>query len=266
MTRPDLICPFTMEKMFQIKEVNDSLKRALKLQDKSLIKTEVKMVAHYEALKEIRNGHINISEHMKGKYNTQVGYKLPVVAVYSSNIERLEKKSNLTAKKLRQIINCAINNKIYDNWNKVPLISLGAVRGMSRRSVAMYTDMSYDKVARITEDMEIGMNLGTKYIDQLINVRKYDIVFSPYCLMKNYFEGKFYMPLIDGYKPEDTRYGMNDYILYASHDGAQLERQQAISNALNNSRLRNELKKVGVMSFNNETRVARLKEKYPSFF
>lgn len=253
---------YTLEKIFEVPEVKSALKKALKSQG-SNSNTKVQCVSHYEAFKNLKMGNIAISARMKSVNNVPLNFRIPVSVAYSR--EKFGSHLNLTAKKLQKIILCAIKGNIYKPWNSVPKISIGATRGYSRRAIALYTGLTYDRVSQVNEHSDIT-KLEDKFVDELINNRGFDLVVAPLALMENYFIGNFDISTIDGKYPQDPGYKLNDYLLYASHNGKQLETQEATSNALNDVRLRKELKKVGIIHSNNEQRIERLRKARPDLF
>jgi hypothetical protein len=188
---------------------------------------------------------------------------MPISVAY--NREKLGYGLNLTAKHLKKIICCAIHRKIFKPWNRIPQISIGAVRGHSRHATALYTGLSYDKLAQVIENFDIT-RFGKNFVNELINNQEFDLVFAPYTLMKTYFYGNFDIANIDGRKPQEPGYCLNSYLLYASYNGKHLEIQKALAESLNNANLLNELNKVGIYHFTNETCIKYLYNKYPNFF
>jgi hypothetical protein len=253
---------FTIETIFALPKIHTAFKKAIQSQG-SNPKTKVINASHYETLKFLNSGNINVSERKKSVYNTRINYIIPVVVAYNKN--NLGSNLNLTSKELKNIINCTINGKSYKPWKKVPLITTGAVRGHSGHGLALYTGLPYDRVAQVTEHPDIE-KLGDNFVNELINKRGFDLVVAPLALMENYFTGDFDISKIDGKNPQERGYKLNDYLLYASHNGKQLEMQEAISNALNDVRLRKELKKVGIIHSNNEQCIERLRKKRPDLF
>ena len=254
---------FTLEKTFEIPEVKSAFKKALKSQG---INSNVKVqcVSHYDFFKDSKMGNISVYGRKKSAFiNTKLNYRIPIAVAY--NREKLGNNLNLTSKELKKIILCAINDKNYKPWKCIPKVSAGATRGHTKRGISMLTGLPYDRVSQVTEHSDIW-KLGDNFVNELINKSGFDMVIAPYVLMKNYFTGNFDISSIDGKKPQENGYEMNDYLLYASHNGKQLETQEAISNALKDVQVRKELKKVGIIHSNSETRIERLRKARPELF
>lgn len=256
---------FTLEKTFEVPEVDAAFKKALHSQGiNSNIKVKVQCVSHYDAFKNLKMGNIAIAARMRSVHNVRLNYRIPVVLAY--NKEKLGSHFNLTAKKLKKIVLCAIKDKIYEPWKKVPLISIGATRGQTRRAIAAYTGLPYAIVSQVIEQSSDIVKLEDNFVDELINNRGFDLVGCPYPLMKTYFTGDFDISKIDGKYPQESGYKLNNYLLYASYDGTQLETQEAIANAFKDVRLRKELKKVGITHSDDEQRIERLRKGRPDLF
>ena len=253
---------FTLEKTFEIPEVKSAFKKALKSRG---INSNVKVqcVSHYDFFKDSKMGNISVYGRKKSVFNTKLNYRMPIAVVY--NTEKLGSNLNLTSKELKKIIICAIKDETYEPWNCIPKVSAGATRGHTKRGISMLTGLSYDRVAQVTEHPDI-VKLGDTFVNELINKSGFDMVIAPYVLMKNYFTGKFEISKINGKKPRENGYEMNDYLLYASHNGKQLETQEAIADALKDVQVRKELKKVGIIHSNSETRIERLRKARPELF
>ena len=242
---------FTLEKTFEVPEVKSAFKKALKSRGINS-NVKVKCVSHYDAFKNLKMGNIAAtSARTGGVYNTKLTYRIPIAVAY--NRDKLGSNLNLTSKELQKIILCAIKDEKYEPWDYIPKVSAGATRGHTKRGVSMLTGLSYDRVVQVTEHADIS-KLGDNFVNELINKRGFDIVIAPLTLMKTYFTGKFEISKINGKKPRERGYEMNDYLLCAKYNGEQLETQEAISNALTDVEVRKELKKVGFIH-SNEKRI-----------
>lgn len=259
----NVMSTFTMEEVFKNSKVNIAFKRALELESTNLKNTKLYNVAHYDIYKSLDMGNINISGRIKNLVNTKIYYRTPVSVVY--NKEKLGAELNLTAVHLKKIVLCAIHERVYKPWNKIPHISIGAVRGHCRRAIALYTGLSYDTITKVTEHKDIT-RLGKKFVSELINNQGFDLVLAPYALMKIYFDGHFDISNIDGKNPQDPEYHLNDYLLWVSHNGKNLEIQKKVANTFNNANLLKELKKVGIFSLTNETCIEHLYKNRPDLF
>jgi hypothetical protein len=239
---------YTLEKMFEIPKVKSAFKKALKSRCINS-NVKVKCVTHYDNFKNLKMGNIALAGRIKSVFNTKLKltYRVPIAVAY--NRENLGSNLNLKSKELKKIIICAIKDEIYEPWNRTPKISAGVVRGMTRRALALCTGLSYDRVAQVTEHRDI-VKLGDTFVNELINKSEFDLVLAPLPLMENYFTGKFEISKINGKKPRECGYTLNDYLSYASYNGEQLETQEAIADALNDVQLRKELKKIGIIHSN----------------
>lgn len=259
---------YTTEKMLNF--IRPFLDKALLRQGMDPKLIGIKYLSHYDAYDMLGEGHLSIHAYPKEDFSTAIGYQIPIKIFYNKETFK-NNNLNLTAEDIRQIIQSALTNKPFRSLGRPLSVSFGAISGITRRGIALYTGLPYDRAKQVGESPYIA-TLGNQFVDKSIKDLGYDIVVVPDPLDRIYFKVKedshIGVATVEGKKPEDLNYPLHDNLLYVSYNGKNLEEQKAIAESLKDPEVKEELRKIGVKFIEKDLdgTVKRLQQDRPDLY
>jgi hypothetical protein len=231
-----------------LNSVRPALDKALERQGIDPKQVDLKFVSHYESYDVAKAGDLTIGGFPRSIGYTLVNYQIPLIVYYNKKTFRND-ALDLNADDFRQIVKSAIEEKPFRHLNRPLIVSFGAIAGCTKRAFAAYTGIPYARIKQFGENPNIPLS-DNQFVDNAIKNNGYDLVATTYPLDLMFFKVPKDDPYIgvatiEGKTPGSPDYPLNDHAFYVSYNEANINKQKAIANALNDPHLKEALKKIG---------------------